>query len=576
MINNEELKKIYIEAEKGNAKSIALIRELLRPRQNDSVDLIYEKLRIFQRIFFIDSFKYEDAEFHKEIDRTYAEQIYSFLNYGKPKYRGVLIIGFRESAKTTKVKFNEVYLTCYLNDLVDSVNIISENESSSSQFTMDMFNILAFSKLSRYFGDIIAIENRSKKKESQTMSKFSTMTGVTFISKSARTTTRGTVKVDITDDGNVETKRPKKIIFDDIENENTIRSLANTEQIYQVMESSIDGLDQIVGCFTLLGNYLSLRGNVAKYLRKYKDDENVKIINIPILDDLGKPTWEDKYCRTNKEASELAKKGKIKKSVEQIQKDSDNFQTEYMNNPSRSTVYFDDDSIKYLNVETLVKESNRTDEGLLIIEEPDNKSVYIMSVDCAKGVGGDQSAFVITKISGIRYKEVANFKSNKISPENLAPYCVGLAQKYNQALIIPENNYPGNEFIAFLTPIYKNIFKRVVKKDERGIDIYEYGVNTNPKTKPEMLLFLKRILKDKLLEVSSQILYDQISEYPADDVHTIKQKDGSGGHFDLFMSFVIGIANAGFISEKTASDEMVDKVYEAQIDKIFKKEYNYR
>ena len=64
MVNNEELKKIYIEAEKGNAKSIALIRELLRPRQNDSVDLIYEKLRIFQRIFFIDSFKYEDAEFH--------------------------------------------------------------------------------------------------------------------------------------------------------------------------------------------------------------------------------------------------------------------------------------------------------------------------------------------------------------------------------------------------------------------------------------------------------------------------------------------------------------------------------
>ena len=53
MINNEELKKIYIEAEKGNAKSIALIRELLRPKQNDSIDLIYEKLRIFQRILLV-------------------------------------------------------------------------------------------------------------------------------------------------------------------------------------------------------------------------------------------------------------------------------------------------------------------------------------------------------------------------------------------------------------------------------------------------------------------------------------------------------------------------------------------
>ena len=71
MVNNEELKKIYIEAEKGDSKSVALIRELLRPRQNDSVDLIYEKLRIFQRIFFIDSFKYSDANFHKEIDKDH-------------------------------------------------------------------------------------------------------------------------------------------------------------------------------------------------------------------------------------------------------------------------------------------------------------------------------------------------------------------------------------------------------------------------------------------------------------------------------------------------------------------------
>lgn len=575
MVNNEELKKIYIEAEKGDSKSVALIRELLRPRKEDSIDLIYEKLRIFQRIFFIDSLKYEDALFHKEIDRTYAEQIYSFLNYGKPRYRGVVIIGFRESAKTTKVKFNEVYLTVYLNDLVDSVNIISENETSSSQFTMDLFNILAFSKLNRYFGDIITLENRSKKKESQTMTKFSTTTGVTFISKPARITTRGTVKVDITESGNVETKRPKKIIFDDIENENTIRSLAITEQIYQTMEASIDGLDQILGSFTLLGNYLSLRGNIAKYLRKYKDSEDIKIINIPILDDLGNPTWEDKYCRTNKEASELLKQGIVKKSVEQIQKDSDNFQTEYMNNPSRSLVYFEDELLRELDNGNLVKESFRNEDGLLTIEETNNKSVYVMSVDCAKGKGGDQSAFTILKINGIRFKEVANFKSNKITPENLAPYCANIANKYNTALIIPENNYPGNEFIAFLTPIYKNIYKVSVKKDEHGKDIFEYGINTNSKTKPEMLLFLKRILKDRLLEVSSQILYDQISEYPADDVHTIKQKDGTGGHFDLFMSFAIGISNARFISEKTANDEVVDKMIKNMVDKVFNESGNY-
>jgi hypothetical protein len=57
-------------------------------------------------------------------------------------------------------------------------------------------------------------------------------------------------------------------------------------------------------------------------------------------------------------------------------------------------------------------------------------------------------------------------------------------------------------------------------------------------------------------------------EYPNDDVLVIVQKDGSGGHFDLLMSAVIGLWKAGHISiDRTnqVSDARISKV----VDSVF-------
>lgn len=532
-INKEKLKEIYIEAEKGDLDSRAVLKEVLRPQIGDTVDLIEEKIRWFIKIFFNSSLTYEDAPFHEEIDHTYAEQIHSYLNYGKPRWKGVAVIGYRESAKTTRVKFNEVYLAAYLPTL-DYTSVVSEDRGSADQFNMDMFNILGFSKISTYY-DMLSLEMK-KKKESQTMSKFTTTTGVTFASAGARKSQRGNVKVDITDEQEVETKRPKKVIFDDIENETTVRSLITTQLIERVIQATIDGLDQTQGSWILIGNYLSLRGNIAKILNKRSED--VKIIMIPILDGIGQPTWKDKYTLTDQEANELAKQGIVKRSIESIKRDSDNFETEYLNNPRRSLVYFPDQML--INFIDLVQESQRVD-GLLVIEEPIRTNLYIISVDTATGRGQDESAFVVLRTSGLKYEEVANFKSNKINPEDFATLVANIAAKYNHAIVIPENNYPGNEFIAFLKAIYNNIYH--VMRVVDGKEVPEYGVSTNLKSKPEMFLRIKQIMKDDLLTIRSQILYNQISEYPATDVLALK-RDGGGGHFDLLMALAVGLYRA--------------------------------
>jgi hypothetical protein len=563
MINRAKFQPVLAAAIEGDSESIAVVREVLRPTAEDSVEEINDKLEVFISLIFLGSLKYDDSDDHKKIDRFYCEQISSYLKYGRPRYKGAIIVGYRESAKTTRVKFGEAYMTVYLKDIIDFTNVVSEDGDSSDQFNMDMFNIFAISKMAIFYPDTIATDTVRKKKESQTMSKFTTTTGVTYKATSSRKSKRGAVQVDIDEHGEIENKRPKKTIFDDIENETTVKSIPSTEHIESVMDATLDGMDQMSGFWILLGNYLSLRGNVARMLRKYKDDPQVLIIQIDILDGVGNVTWPGKYCRTDAEETELMQKGIIRKSVESIERDSPNFQTEYMNNPSRSLVYFPNKALKHINEIELVPEGGIPDEdihgrveykagqrdGLLIIEEEDKTATYIMMNDCGKGNGGDMSSFVILKTSGLRFVEVANFWSKFITPEDFAGFSAGIASRYNNALIIPENNYPGNEFIAFLRPIYNNIYSVVTGQNkETGEDILEYGVNTNLKSKPEMFRNVKAILLDKLLEIRSRMLYDQILEYPADDVQKIEKKDGKGGHFDMLMALAVGLSKAGSIA----------------------------
>lgn len=539
MIDIDLLERDLVAAEAGNSTSAEIVRRVLAPREHDTVDEIAEKIRIFIRLFFLASLKNKDAPYHRQIDRVYAEQIHSYLRTGRPRYKGIIIYGFRESAKTTRVKFNQNYLAVYLPHIIDHVHIASIKEGKSSQYTMDMYNILSQSKLPRYFGKIIAGKITTETKESQTVSKFTTTTDVTYTAASALMSNRGAVKSDIAD-GEVTTKRPKQLILDDIEDEVTVLSLTTTAKIRKVMNSSITGIDQATGFWIVLGNYLSLRGNIAYLLQKHRYDTDVCIIDIPIYYNNGQVAWEDKYVMTDKEAADLANKGIYRVSIESIKRTTDNFETEFLNNPKRSSVYFDDAILAKLEGER-VSESERDGNGLLIIEEPTVHDRYVMGVDCATGTGKDQSAFVVWKASGLIFEEVANFISNKIKPEAFAPYSVNVATKYNNALIIPENNYPGNEYIAFARQTYKNIYK----VSTRAGDVY--GVLTSVKSKPEMFARMKTILLNRLGHVRSQALYNQLSEYPADDVSAIN-RDTSGGHFDLLMSAVIGLSNAEALS----------------------------
>ena len=577
MINKDNFKAVVEKAEAGDVESRAVVKETLRPVKADTVDDIKEKIWYFIHLMYYSSLKFKDAPYHLEIDEKFAEQIHSFLQRGIPLYKIMLFVGFRESAKTARVKMNQSYMNLYLEDTVDYANIMSADGAGSVQFTMDMFNIFAYSKISKYFPGVISNDFARGKKESQTMSKFTTTTGVTYSAGSALKTKRGAAQTSISDDGEIDMLRPAQLILDDIENENTVKSYVITDSIRKVINAAIDGLDQVTGFTVASANYLSLRGNINYLITKYRDREDACIVMIPIHDGFGEPSWPDKHCKTDAERKELEQHEIIRVSIESIKKDSDNFDTEFLNNPSRSRVYFDDNVIKHIDDSNLVEEIKRDrnfkdvdgkefqlpeKQGMLLIEEPTGHDVYEMSADTAGGNGGHQSAFVIWKLTGNKFTEVANFRSNQLKPEIFASYSVVWAKYFNNARINPERNFPGNEYIAFAKSLYKNFFY-----EDKELDII--GVNTNLKTKPEMFVKFKKFVLQDIIEIRSRAMYLQISEYPADDVETIKQ-DESGGHFDLLMAGVIGIYKVQVEYKEDEGDDDIDRAVNSQVDDMFK------
>ncbi len=558
MIDLQEFEPVLVKAIQQDPEAMETVNLVLQPYPFDDVAVIQQKLRIYYKLHFGKSMTFEDAPFHEEIDKAFAEQIVSLLQTGTPRYKVIMIIGYRESAKTARVKMAQSYMTVYMPEFLDFINVVSEDGSSSAQFCMDLFNIFALSKVSMYFPGLIEGISQAAKKVSQTMSRFTTTTGVTYAASGARKSKRGAQQINVDEEGEIEMKRPKESILDDIENEVTVRSFTITQAIRSVIQSTINGMDQKKGFAVVLGNYLSLRGNVHYFLDKYRDNPAARVIMIPIHDGREEPTWPAKYCKTNAEAKELAEQGVFKVSIEGIKANTDNFDTEYLNNPSRSLVYFSDEIVATIDEDSLVDDDGRDAEGFLEIEPPQKHSRYVISADTAKGNGGHFSAFTILKVNGAALIEVGNFKSNTITPENFATYTENMAERYNHAFIVPEINYPGNEFIAFIKGSYNHIY---IDENEN------YGVHTNLRTKPDMFVRTKKMLKEKTLIIQSRAMYQQILEYPSDDVETVKS-DGMGGHFDLLMALVIGVYKANLDSEQLADDPEID----ATIERMFNEE----
>jgi len=200
-------------------------------------------------------------------------------------------------------------------------------------------------------------------------------------------------------------------------------------------------------------------------------------------------------------------------------------------------------------------------EGLDIHEMPRSDRTYVMTVDCAEGVGQDYSTVAVVDVTDIPYKLVAKYRDNNIAPLLFPTIIYNIGQRYNGAFLLAETNNVGQQVVDILhyELEYENIFKiqKHVTKGQHLSAGYKkavsFGIKTTTPVKKIGCANLKTLVETKKLIIED---FDIISELNT----FVKVRDSyeaeEGNHDDLVMALVLfsWLTSQTFFRETTNSD----------------------
>jgi len=212
-------------------------------------------------------------------------------------------------------------------------------------------------------------------------------------------------------------------------------------------------------------------------------------------------------------------------------------------------------------------------DGLDIFKEPDPTGIYVMTVDTAKGVGGDYSAFTVIDIATIPYRIAAKYKNNEISPLLYPNIINEVGKKYNNAFCLIELNV--NEQVAYILHTeleYDNILFSVKEKSSQTITSgfasksMRPGIVMDRKVKRIGCHNLKSLIDTGKLLITDADIISEIS--------TFIEKRGSfeadeGYHDDLVMTLVMfaWLITTRYFKEINSID-LRKALYEAKMKQI--------
>ena len=104
--------------------------------------------------------------------------------------------------------------------------------------------------------------------------------------------------------------------------------------------------------------------------------------------------------------------------------------------------------------------------GLDIYEPAKENHDYVMTVDVARGVGNDYSAFVVADITEFPHRIVAKYRNNEIKPMLFPSVIYEVAKNYNNAYILCEVNDVGDQVASILQ--YDLEYQNVLMCSMRG------------------------------------------------------------------------------------------------------------
>jgi hypothetical protein len=216
-----------------------------------------------------------------------------------------------------------------------------------------------------------------------------------------------------------------------------------------------------------------------------------------------------------------------------------------------------------------------SNQGLDVFENSKDEHNYIITVDVARGVGNDYSAFTVIDITQFPHTLVAKYRDNEIKPMLFPSIIHEVAKNYNDAYVLCEVNDVGDQVASILQYDleYNNLLMcsmrgragQIVGQGFSGKKT-QLGVKMSKTVKKVGCLNLKTLVEESKLLFKD---YDIISE-----LTTFIQKSNSfeaedGCNDDLAMCLVIyaWLVLQDYFKELTDQD-VRKKLYEEQKNQI--------
>ena len=213
--------------------------------------------------------------------------------------------------------------------------------------------------------------------------------------------------------------------------------------------------------------------------------------------------------------------------------------------------------------------------GLDVYQESIEGNDYVITVDVARGVGGDYSAFLVVDITSFPHRVVAKYRNNEIKPMLFPNIIYDTAKSYNDAFILCEVNDIGDQVASILQ--YDLEYQNLLMCSMRGRAGQIVGQGFSGKKTQLGVKMSKTVKKVGALNLKTMIEADKLifNDYELiSELTTFIQKGNSfeaeeGCNDDLAMCLVIyaWLVAQDYFKELTDQD-VRKRLYEDQKNQI--------
>ena len=217
----------------------------------------------------------------------------------------------------------------------------------------------------------------------------------------------------------------------------------------------------------------------------------------------------------------------------------------------------------------------QSNAGLDVYERVQKDHEYIITVDVARGIGGDYSAFIVFDITTVPYKIVAKYRNNEIKPVLFPSVIFQVCKEYNNPYVLVEVNDIGDSIAATLNYDleYPNVLMcamrgragQIVGQGFSG-NKTQLGVKMSVTVKKIGCANLKAIIEEDKLIFSDFQIFQELTTF-------VQKKQAweadEGYHDDLVMCMVLfaWLVMQEYFKEMTDQD-IRRRIYEEQRNQI--------